>query len=61
MAEAEAQRGKSSELRDRVAFVRDDDRAEAAAAGGEPWPLLAALLLACMLLETLLAWRFGRR
>ena len=50
-----------AELRDRVTFVRDDDRAEAAAAGGEPWPLLAALLLACMLLETLLAWRFGRR
>jgi hypothetical protein len=50
-----------AELRDRVAFVRDDDGAEAAAAGGEPWPLLAALLLACMLLETLLAWRFGRR
>lgn len=50
-----------AELRDRVVFVRDDDGDERRPAGGEPWPLLAALLLACLLLETLFAWRFGRR
>ena len=49
------------ELRERVVFVRDDDGDERRPTGGEPWPLLAALLLACMLLETLFAWRFGRR
>ena len=28
---------------------------------GEAWRLLGAMLLVAMLLETLLAWRFGRR
>lgn len=49
------------ELRERVVFVRDDAAGDRAAAAGEPWSLLAALLLACMMLETLFAWRFGRR
>ncbi len=49
------------ELRERVVFVREDAAGERTAAAGEPWPLVAALLLACLLLETLFAWRFGRR
>lgn len=50
-----------AELRERVAFARDDGGDDRDAGKGEPWPLIAALLLAALLLESLLAWRFGRR
>jgi hypothetical protein len=50
-----------SNVHDLVTFVRDDSGVGAAAAEGEAWPLLAALLLAGLLIESLLAWRFGRR
>jgi hypothetical protein len=50
-----------AEVHDRVTFVREDAGLGDAASEGEAWPLLAALLLAGLLLETLLAWRFGRR
>jgi hypothetical protein len=50
-----------TELHDRVTFVRDEVAADTDTAEGEVWPLLAALLLAGLLLESLLAWRFGRR
>jgi hypothetical protein len=49
------------EVHDRVTF-RDDASGFAASTGeGELWRLLAAAMLAALLLETLLAWRFGRR
>lgn len=51
-----------AELHDRVTFARDDANSPEEGQGeGEAWPLLAALLLAGLLLESLLAWRFGRR
>jgi hypothetical protein len=50
-----------AELHDRVTFVRDEATSDANVTEGEVWPLLAALLLAGLLLESLLAWRFGRR
>ena len=50
-----------SNVHDRVTFVRDESGIGAAAEVGEAWPLLAALLLAGLLIESLLAWRFGRR
>ena len=50
-----------SNVHDLVTFVRDETGATAVAAEGEAWPLLAALLLAGLLAESLLAWRFGRR
>ncbi|MCK5944955.1 MAG: hypothetical protein KAI24_23410, partial [Planctomycetes bacterium] len=50
-----------SNVHELVTFVRDESSVGAAAAEGEAWPLLAALLLAGLLLESLLAWRFGRR
>ena len=50
-----------SNVHDRVTFVRDESGIGAAAKVGEAWPLLAALLLAGLLIESLLAWRFGRR
>ncbi|MEC8252568.1 MAG: BatA domain-containing protein [Planctomycetota bacterium] len=46
---------------DVVTFVRDEGSVGSAAMEGEAWPLLASLLLAGLLLESLLAWRFGRR
>jgi hypothetical protein len=49
------------ELHDRVTFVREDTSLGDDKGEGEVWPLLAALLLAGLLLESLLAWRFGRR
>ena len=49
-----------SRTHDLVTFVRDEG-VGAAASEGEAWPLLGALLLAGLLLESLLAWRFGRR
>ncbi len=48
-------------VHDAVTFVRDDSGVGDAASEGEAWPLLAALLLADLLLESLFAWRFGRR
>ena len=48
-------------VHDLVTFVRDENGLGAASAEGEAWPLLAALLLAGLLAESLLAWRFGRR
>ncbi|MGC6486816.1 MAG: BatA domain-containing protein [Planctomycetota bacterium] len=48
-------------LHDVVTFVRDEGDLGEASGEGEAWPLLAALLLAGLLLESLLAWRFGRR
>jgi hypothetical protein len=50
-----------SELHDRIVFVEASAGAESGAGQGEIWRLLAALLLAGLLLESLLAWRFGRR
>lgn len=49
------------ELHGRVTFVREDAKADADGGEGEMWPLLATLLLVGLLLESLLAWRFGRR
>lgn len=51
-----------AELHGRVTFVRDDATSTEDGEGeGEAWALLGALLLAGLLLESLLAWRFGRR
>jgi len=50
-----------SNVHDLVTFVRDEGGTTAVASEGEAWPLLAALLLAGLLAESLLAWRFGRR
>lgn len=49
------------ELQGRVTFVADAGGLGAASGAGELWQLLAAALLAGLLLESLLAWRFGRR
>ena len=51
----------AANLHDLVTFARGENSVGAAASEGEAWPLLAALLLAGLLLESLLAWRFGRR
>ena len=57
------QRGYPAELEDRV----DGVEGSAAAAGalqagfGEVWRALALLMLGSLMLESLLAWRFGRR
>lgn len=48
-------------LHDRVEFARDEQAGPAADGEGELWKWLATLLLAGLLLESLLAWRFGRR
>lgn len=49
------------ELHGRVVFAGDGAGAGAAGDEGELWQLLAFALLAGLLLESLLAWRFGRR
>ncbi|MCA8973311.1 MAG: BatA domain-containing protein [Planctomycetes bacterium] len=49
------------ELHDRVTFVAADAGLGAGPGEGEIWKLLAAALVAGLLLESLLAWRFGRR
>ncbi|MFY9344754.1 MAG: BatA domain-containing protein [Planctomycetota bacterium] len=50
-----------ADLHDRVTFVREETSFGDEAGEGEVWPFLAALLLVGLLLESLLAWRFGRR
>jgi len=51
-----------SEVADRVTFLDADSGGVASRAGeGELWRWLAAALLAGLLLESVLAWRFGRR
>jgi len=50
-----------AELHDRVSFVDANQGGESDSTEGELWPLLAAALVAGLLLESLLAWRFGRR
>lgn len=49
------------DLQGRVAFVGDSGGLGNAAGAGELWKALALALLLGLLLETLLAWRFGRR
>jgi len=49
------------ELQGRVTFVSDGGGLGAASGEGEVWKMLAAALLVGLLLESLLAWRFGRR
>lgn len=50
-------------LRDRITFVDNEvsDTALLRAGQGEIWRLLALALLAALLIEPVLAWRFGRR
>lgn len=50
-----------SELHQRVQFVREQSGLGEGTGEGEMWHLLAALLLAGLVAESLLAWRFGRR
>lgn len=50
-----------SELHRRVTFVREQSGLGEGTGEGEMWHLLAALLLAGLVAESLLAWRFGRR
>lgn len=50
-----------SELHRRVTFVREQAGLGEGTGEGEMWHLLAALLLAGLVAESLLAWRFGRR
>jgi hypothetical protein len=49
------------EVHERVRFTDDDGEALLDEGEGELWQVLALLLMAFLLLETLLAWRFGRR
>lgn len=49
------------EVQDRVVFLQDNAGLGSATGEGEVWRLLAFALLAGLLLESLLAWRFGRR
>ncbi|MGE3173343.1 MAG: BatA domain-containing protein [Planctomycetota bacterium] len=58
---ADFARSYPQEVHDRVVF-RDESSGLVAGAGeGELWRLLGAGVLLALLLETLLAWRFGRR
>jgi len=50
-----------SELHRRITFVREQSGLGEGTGEGEMWHLLAALLLAGLVAESLLAWRFGRR
>jgi hypothetical protein len=50
-----------ADLHGRVRFVREGSSLGDGNGEGEMWHLLAALLLVGLLLETVLAWRFGRR
>jgi hypothetical protein len=50
-----------TELHTRITFVREESSLGDGTGEGELWPWLAAVLLAGLLLESLLAWRFGRR
>lgn len=50
-----------AELHDRITFVAATDGIGSGPGEGEIWQLLAAALVVGLLLESLLAWRFGRR
>jgi uncharacterized membrane protein len=50
-----------AELQKRVRFLREGGPVGDGSGEGELWHALAALLLVGLLLETVLAWRFGRR
>ncbi|GAB4138435.1 MAG: hypothetical protein Fur0037_04140 [Planctomycetota bacterium] len=49
------------EAQDRVIFLGEGQSLSSGSGEGEIWRLLAGALLAGLLLESLLAWRFGRR
>jgi hypothetical protein len=60
-AETEFRRVYPSELHDKLAF-RDESAGLGSSAGeGELWRTLGIVMLLALLLETVLAWRFGRR
>ena len=51
-----------SDLAGRVTIIEPEGGAAANLAGeGELWRLLGLAMLGCLLLESILAWRFGRR
>ena len=61
LAPADFTRVYPPEVHDRVA-LRDESQGFGSASGeGELWRALAMTMLAALLLESLLAWRFGRR
>ena len=59
--EASFKRLYAANVHDLVTFARGEGGVGARASEGEAWPLLAGSLLLGLLLESLLAWRFGRR
>ncbi len=58
---ADFARAYPKEAQDRVSWRGEGDEATAAAQDGELWRLLGLGMLFALLLETVLAWRFGRR
>ena len=61
MLDADFARAFPQELHARVSFLDEAGGLLRGEGEGEAWRLLGAMLLVAMLLETLLAWRFGRR
>jgi hypothetical protein len=49
------------EVQDRVVFLQENAGLGTGTGEGEIWRFLAIALLLGLLLESLLAWRFGRR
>jgi hypothetical protein len=61
MLDTDFARAFPQELHSRVSFLDEAGGLLRGEGEGEAWRLLGAMLLLAMLLETLLAWRFGRR
>jgi hypothetical protein len=61
MTETDFRRVYPAELHDKLAFREESSGIDGSAGEGELWRTLGIVMMLALLVETVLAWRFGRR